>query len=69
MTTCADAVHNLYPDNCPTCNPAGYRALIAEAPVGQEHEPTMEGARAQQAWREQQGQQEQSVQEGYSDTY
>lgn len=66
MTTCADAVHNLYPDNCPTCNPAGYQALIAQAPAGQEHEPTFEDARTQQAWREQQ---ERPVQEGYSDSY
>lgn len=33
--TCTDPdLHELYPGNCPSCNPEGYRALLAQAPQG-----------------------------------
>lgn len=45
MTTCANELHELYPDNCPGCNPEGYQALINQAPQGQVQQPEPRSSR------------------------
>lgn len=32
MKTCTNDLHEMYPGNCPDCNPEGYAALLAQAP-------------------------------------
>lgn len=40
---CTDPdLHELYPGNCPCCNPEGYQALLAKAPKGVPAEPERE---------------------------
>lgn len=35
MSKCANLdLHELYPGNCPSCNPEGYQRLLAQAPQG-----------------------------------
>lgn len=38
---CRHELHELYPLNCPGCNPDGYAAMLSHAPQGQ---PGMEQA-------------------------
>lgn len=55
---CTDACHELYPGNCPTCNPEGYQELLGKAP--KPAQPTTQTPPKRRL---------RSSGEGYSDTY
>lgn len=38
MVRCAHESHELYPGNCPECNPEGYQALLGQSSPGQAEE-------------------------------
>jgi len=61
---CNDPLHVLYEDNCPTCNPDGYRDQLAKAPQAKS-EPVPESEPV--VTRDVQGGSFHG--DGYSDTY
>jgi hypothetical protein len=63
MNTCTAELHEMYPGNCPECNPEGYQKLLAKAPQGREVKPEPPQRPTRRTGRVA------AHDQGYSDTY
>lgn len=63
MNTCTNELHEMYPGNCPECNPEGYKNLLAKAPQGQPVTPQPQARPTRRTGRVS------AHDQGYTDTY
>lgn len=63
MNTCTNELHEMYPGNCPECNPEGYAALLSQAPKGEAVKEAPQGRPTRRTTAER------AHDQGYTDRY